>query len=118
MQSYCIQLMRIFEPMKVLCLSLAIVILWLSCYPCSDGNSSNEGNRNEYSVVDLSNHSDTLPQSDFCSLLCACHCCHVHATIDSSSPLQHAANQAINYTAYIKDFKNLEFFKFLQPPIS
>lgn len=118
MQSYCIHQMFIFEPMKIFCLPLAIVILWLSCYPCSDGSMNNGGRQNEYSVADTSSHSDTLPQTDFCSLLCGCHCCHVHATLNTSLEFKHAVEIPDNYTAYAWDFKSMEISNILQPPIS
>lgn len=119
MQSYCIAFITRFAPVKIISLLLSLFILWLSCYPCGDRDMDNNAERHhKYSSVASADDSHTTSATDMCSLLCGCHCCHIHAIVDSSPKLSFSADPRNDYATYIKDFKNLESSKFLQPPIS
>ena len=119
MQAYCIAFITKFAPVRIISLLLSLFILWLSCYPCSDGSMNNDVERHhEYSSFASADNSHTTPVTDLCSLLCGCHCCHIHAIVDSSPKLSFGADPRNDYAAYNEDFKNLESSKFIQPPIS
>lgn len=63
--------------MKLLALILSIIILGLSCLPCTDGKDNvwkGEGKTTQTIVAQLTG--DT-PHSDFCNPFCSCSCCGV-----------------------------------------
>ncbi|MBE7170489.1 MAG: hypothetical protein INR73_07860 [Williamsia sp.] len=63
--------------MKALTFILSIIILGLSCLPCTDGNGiawKSEGKNTQQVVAQLA--PDT-PHSDFCNPFCSCSCCGV-----------------------------------------
>ncbi|MDR6845347.1 DUF6660 family protein [Flavobacterium granuli] len=63
--------------MKLLNTILSVIILALSCMPCTDM----EGSRVSHLSAEIASNNDSHPhngQIDLCSPFCACNCCSTH----------------------------------------
>ena len=104
--------------MRIVSLFLALFILWLSSYPCSDTTDAVDNSIVEYSVVDASIQPLASVEGDFCSLLCSCHCCHVHVTLNVAMQFKTTDNTSVKYSGFVQDFESVEIFELLLPPIA
>ncbi|RYF79180.1 MAG: hypothetical protein EOO03_18375 [Chitinophagaceae bacterium] len=63
--------------MKALVLILSIIILGLSCLPCTDGKDVAWRSEGKYTQAVVVQSAGDTPHSDFCTPFCSCSCCGV-----------------------------------------
>jgi hypothetical protein len=61
-----------FANLKITAFILSIIVLVLSCMPCTDGGNSMGKAKQE---VVKSSHQQDYPKTDACSPFCSCSCC-------------------------------------------
>lgn len=63
-----------FAKLRITAFILSIIVLVLSCMPCTDGANAMNG-KTKQETVKASHQQDSHSQSDACSPFCSCSCC-------------------------------------------
>ncbi|WP_339795345.1 DUF6660 family protein [uncultured Imperialibacter sp.] len=106
--------------MKIASYILSFYFISLVGVACTD-TVPVERSQNAVSVscTNDSNHGHSQESGlDGCSLLCVCHCCHVHFVSVLGLVFTHPTKLPNVYTSYLQDFMSIEISGFLKPPRS
>jgi len=104
--------------MKWLSLVLAILLLTLSCIPCSDGLALGQEQQLQ-PLHRIAGHPDAAAHSDTCSPLCQCACCVVAFTLPAPAlpvALWLLPEQDILFPLHHDRFPNDIMLSIWQPP--
>ena len=100
---------------KIVTFILAIIILFLSVKPCSDGLNLEDQNPTEIS----SNHNHQEDSDDSCPITCICNCCGMSITYEPLGSYNLTINSKIS-TEIMSSYQSLYRFDFhssiWQPP--
>ena len=89
-----------FATMRPVAFILAIIVLALSCMPCTDGANAMGKRKATNDLAKSSNRQNNRDQSDSCSPFCQCACC-------AGFPINHTiANIQVVISDYIKEYSN------------
>lgn len=105
--------------MKAVCYILTVYFLSLTGLPCADNvTHSVEKKTPCLSISDADGSSGHTGAGDDCSLMCACHCCHVHVVI--VPPVKPGLSEctSADYIDPNHRLENTVVSPFLRPPIA
>jgi hypothetical protein len=104
--------------MKFLFSFLSVLIIYLSCLPCSDSNDDGENLKIEEKVSATTDHNKHSHSKETCSPFCACSCCASSAVyyLLARTPTSKPIFQSEKYLVFNTAFNSEVYCSIWQPP--